>query len=106
MCLVVLLTALDTAAGQGPFDRAVLERVVGQDHDAATDHEALDRPGQGAFEDGKLVVAMSDPANVVAMDVMEVAPAYDHADVTVNNAHGLIWEALGAMSFKNRAAGR
>lgn len=42
--------------------------------------------------------------NVVGMDVMEVAPAYDHADVTVNNAHGLIWEALGAMSFKKRAA--
>lgn len=38
--------------------------------------------------------------NVVAMDVMEVAPPYDHADVTINNAHGLIWEALGAMAFK------
>ena len=43
--------------------------------------------------------------NVVAMDVMEVAPAYDHADVTVNNAHGLIWEALGAMAHKNKQAG-
>jgi agmatinase len=40
--------------------------------------------------------------NVVAMDVMEVAPAYDHADVTVNNAHGLIWEALGALAYKNK----
>ena len=37
--------------------------------------------------------------NVVAMDVMEVAPPYDHADVTINNAHGLIWEALGAMAW-------
>ncbi|MCO5294855.1 MAG: agmatinase [Homoserinimonas sp.] len=44
---------------------------------------------------------------VVAMDVMEVAPAYDHADLTINNAHGLIWEALAAMAFKNanRATG-
>jgi agmatinase len=40
--------------------------------------------------------------NVVAMDVMEVAPAYDHADVTVNNAHALIWEALGALAYKNK----
>lgn len=40
--------------------------------------------------------------NVVAMDVMEVAPAYDHADVTINNAHGLIWEALAAMAYKNK----
>lgn len=42
--------------------------------------------------------------NVVAIDVMEVSPPYDHADVTVNNAHGLIWEALGAMAYKKRAA--
>lgn len=40
--------------------------------------------------------------NVVAIDVMEVSPPYDHADVTVNNAHGLIWEALGAMAHKNK----
>jgi agmatinase len=42
--------------------------------------------------------------DVVAFDVMEVAPAYDHADITVNNAHGLIWEALAAMAFKKREA--
>jgi agmatinase len=34
--------------------------------------------------------------DVVGFDVMEVAPAYDHADVTVNNAHRLIWEFFGA----------
>ncbi len=42
--------------------------------------------------------------NVVAMDVMEVAPAYDHADITINNAHGLIWEALAAMAYKKKHA--
>ena len=42
--------------------------------------------------------------DVVAFDVMEVAPAYDHADITVNNAHRLIWEALAALSYKKRAA--
>lgn len=41
--------------------------------------------------------------DVVAFDIMEVAPAYDHADLTVNNAHRLIWEALAAMAYKNRA---
>jgi agmatinase len=40
--------------------------------------------------------------NVVAMDVMEVAPAYDHADITINNAHGLIWEALAAMAYRKK----
>ncbi len=42
--------------------------------------------------------------NVIAMDVTEVSPPYDHADVTVNNAHGLIWEALAALAYKKRAA--
>jgi agmatinase len=36
------------------------------------------------------------------MDVMEVAPPYDHADLTVNNAHGLIWEALAAWAVRKR----
>ena len=40
--------------------------------------------------------------DVVGFDVMEVAPAYDHADITVNNAHGLIWEALAAMAVRKR----
>ena len=43
--------------------------------------------------------------DVVGFDIMEVAPAYDHADITVNNAHRLIWEAFGALAAKNRAAG-
>ncbi len=42
--------------------------------------------------------------DVVGFDVMEVAPAYDHADITVNNAHGLIWEALAAMAVRKRDA--
>lgn len=42
--------------------------------------------------------------NVVAFDVMEVAPAYDHADLTVNVAHRLIWEAFAALAVKNRDA--
>lgn len=42
--------------------------------------------------------------DVVAFDVMEVAPPYDHADVTVNNAHRLIWEALAALAVRKRDA--
>ena len=42
--------------------------------------------------------------DVVAFDVMEVAPAYDHADLTVNVAHRLIWEAFAALAVKKRAA--
>ncbi|MEJ6507374.1 MAG: agmatinase [Microbacteriaceae bacterium] len=40
--------------------------------------------------------------DVVGFDVMEIAPAYDHADITVNNAHRLIWEFFAAMAVKKR----
>jgi agmatinase len=38
--------------------------------------------------------------NVVALDVTEVCPPYDHADLTVNNAHRLIWETLAGLAYK------
>jgi agmatinase len=44
--------------------------------------------------------------DVVGFDVMEVAPAYDHADVTVNNAHRLIWEFFGAKAKLLKDAGK
>jgi agmatinase len=43
--------------------------------------------------------------NLVAMDVVEVAPAYDHADITINNAHRVIFEALSGLAVKRRDAG-
>ena len=39
---------------------------------------------------------------VVAMDVVEVAPAYDHADCTVNVAHRLFTECLAGMAARRR----
>lgn len=40
--------------------------------------------------------------HVVAMDVVEVAPAYDHADCTVNIAHRLFTECLAGMAARRR----
>jgi len=40
---------------------------------------------------------------VVAMDVVEVAPAYDHADCTVNVANRLFMECLAGMAARRRA---
>lgn len=42
--------------------------------------------------------------DVVAFDITEVSPPYDHADITVNNAHRLIWETLAALAYRKRAA--
>ena len=41
---------------------------------------------------------------VVAVDVVEVSPPYDHAETTINSAHRVILEALGALAHKKRAA--
>jgi agmatinase len=41
---------------------------------------------------------------LVGMDVVEVAPAYDHADCTVNVANRLFMEALAGMAAKRRDA--
>ncbi|WP_225997995.1 arginase family protein [Myceligenerans pegani] len=67
-------------------------------------------PGTGTPEPGgfapidllRAIRRLTLETNVVGMDVMELAPAYDHADVMINNAHRLIWEALAALSFKKR----
>jgi arginase family enzyme len=40
--------------------------------------------------------------NVIAMDVVEVSPPYDHAELTAQNAHGAILEALSALAVKAR----
>ena len=39
---------------------------------------------------------------MVAMDVVEVSPPYDHADTTVNNAHRVMLEALAGLAHKKR----
>ena len=83
----------------------------------SVDIDSLDpayAPGTGTPEPGGITsadllramrrLAMETP--LVAFDVMEVAPAYDHADCTVNVAHRLIMEVLSGLAWKNREAGR
>lgn len=69
-------------------------------------------PGTGTPEPGgfapidllRAIRRLTVETNVVGMDVMELAPAYDHADITINNAHRLIWEALAALAYTKRQA--
>ena len=46
------------------------------------------------------LIALETP--LVAMDVVEVSPPYDLSDNTVNNAHRVMLEALGALATKKR----
>ncbi len=67
-------------------------------------------PGTGTPEPGGMMpidllhavrrIALETP--LVALDVMEVSPPFDHADVTVNNAHRVVFETLAALAHKKR----
>ncbi len=67
-------------------------------------------PGTGTPEPGGLtsrqlldaVRRICYEAPVVGMDVVEVAPGYDHADITVMLANRIVLEALSAMSRRRR----
>ncbi|MDO8392239.1 MAG: agmatinase [Actinomycetota bacterium] len=95
---------------------AVAEAMEGADHlYISIDIDSLDpahAPGTGTPEPGGIVAldllhAVRELAyrhHVVAMDVVEVAPAYDHADCTVNVAHRLFTECLAGMAAQRRDA--
>jgi agmatinase len=83
----------------------------------SVDIDSLDpafAPGTGTPEPGGISsvemvramrrLAMETP--LVGFDVMEVAPAYDHADCTVNVAHRLMMEVCAGLAWKQREAGR
>ncbi len=69
-------------------------------------------PGTGTPEPGGLApvdllravrrLALEVP--LVALDVVEVAPAYDSADLTVNNAHRVVLEVLAGLAVRRGAA--
>jgi agmatinase len=69
-------------------------------------------PGTGTPEPGgmsaadllRAVRAVALRTRLVALDVVEVSPPYDHADITVNNAHRVILEVLAALAHRKRAA--
>jgi Arginase family len=45
-------------------------------------------------------IALETP--LVALDVVEVSPPYDLSENTVNNAHRVVLETLGALASKKR----
>jgi len=69
-------------------------------------------PGTGTPEPGGMTPAdllqavrmLATTANVVALDVVEVSPPFDHADTTINNAHRVIFETLAGLAYKRTHA--
>jgi agmatinase len=93
---------------------AISEAMDGVDHlYVSIDIDSLDpafAPGTGTPEPGgiasvdmlRAVRRLAIETPLVGFDVMEVAPAYDHADCTVNVAHRLIMEVLAGLAAKKR----
>jgi arginase family enzyme len=99
--------------------RAVITDAIGEALDGcdalylSVDIDVLDpgfAPATGTPEPGgmapvdllRAVRAIALETNLVAMDVVEVSPPYDWAEITINNAHRLVWEVLASLSTKKR----
>lgn len=98
------------------IEDAVTEALEGVDHlYISVDIDVLDpgfAPGTGTPEPGGLnpadllrtVRRLALDCNVVALDIVEISPAYDVSDITVNNGHRVVFEALAGMAARKRAA--
>ena len=99
------LRGLD-GAGLAPVVQAIRERLGGMPVYLTLDIDCLDpafAPGTGTPEPGglsssQLLTLLEDLAdlNWVGMDCVEVAPAYDHAELTSNAAATAVWTYLCA----------
>ena len=89
----------------------VLERVGDAPLYVSVDIDVLDpahAPGTGTPEAGGLssrellsLVRRLAPARIVGADVVEVSPAYDHAEITAIAAAHVIYELLTAMALRS-----
>jgi agmatinase len=98
------------------IDRVILEALDGPEYVyLSVDIDVLDpgfAPGTGTPEPGgmspidllRTVRRIATDTRIVGLDVVEVAPAYDHADTTANNGHRVVWEAVSGMA-KRRSLG-
>jgi len=101
---------------------AVIEDAIAEALDGAdalylsVDIDVLDpgfAPGTGTPEPGgmnpadllRAVRQIAMRTNLVAMDVVEVAPPYDWADLTVNNAHRVVLEVLAGLAWNRLPPG-
>lgn len=106
------LRGLD-GAGLAPVVAQIRERLGNTPCYLTVDIDCLDpafAPGTGTPEPGGLsssqVLTLLEelaPLNFVGMDCVEVAPAYDHAELTSNAAATVVWTYLAGQCAKAQA---
>lgn len=104
-------------AGLTPIIQTILERLGNRPCYLTLDIDCLDpafAPGTGTPEPGGMTSSQVltflealSPLNLIGMDCVEVAPAYDHAELTSNAAATFVWTYLcGQIAKRALAAGR
>lgn len=106
----VIVTSIDVHRGHTFYICDLIERVLGDKPAYLTiDIDALDpafAPGTGTPEIGGLMSwqlqdilrNIRKPVNFVGMDVVEVSPPFDHAEITALAAATYVWEYLTRMA--------
>src|SRR5918992_409844 len=109
-----LMTEIEERGAEVVIDQAIAEALDGPDAIyLSLDIDVIDpgmAPGTGTPEPGgmltrevlRAVRRLCANVELAAMDIVEVAPPYDHADVTAMAAHRAALEAISALAVKRR----
>jgi len=110
-----LMTEIEERGAEAVVADAIAEALDGPDHIyLSVDIDVLDpglAPGTGTPEPGGLlprellraVRQIVGAVDLVAMDIVEVSPPYDHAETTAMAANRLALEAISALAARRRA---
>jgi len=109
-----LMREIEERGAEAVIDDAISEALDGPDAIyLSVDIDVLDpgmAPGTGTPEPGGLITRellrairrIVGKVDLAAMDVVEVSPPYDHAEITAAAAHRCVLEAVSALAVKKR----
>jgi agmatinase len=112
-----LMTEIEERGAEAVIADAIAEALDGPELIyLSVDIDVIDpgmAPGTGTPEPGgmltrellRAVRQVVGSVELAAMDVVEVAPPFDHAEVTAAAAHRCVLEAISALAARRRAAG-
>jgi agmatinase len=109
------MTEIEERGAEAVVDQAIAEALDGADAIyLSLDIDVLDpgmAPGTGTPEPGgmltrevlRAVRRIVGSVELAAMDIVEVSPPYDHAEITAMAAHRAALEAISALAVKKQA---